>query len=215
MIKIAELVKEIITGDDIAREALKLGFLNHSAYALRIKPQLESRLYKHVSKGAIVVALSRIKQVIEDAPDYRPTVVIEHISIQSSLAELSYEKTRETVKKATTLPIQSEKGSFFTLTQGLGEITIICHQNLVQQVEKHMSKQYRKGYYQHLAAVTVKLNESEYIEVPNVIFSLVSMLAVRRLNLIEIVSTYTELSFIVREKNLQETVNALSPFLRK
>ena len=215
MIKISGVVEEILAGDDIAKEALKLGILNYSAYATHIKQRLETKLYKQVSKGAIVVALSRLKNVVKNTPDYRPEVIIDNINIQSPLAEISYEKTKETVKKTAAFKMKPTDESFFTLTQGLGEITVICHQELLPQIDKHMGTQHRKGRYQNLAAVTVKFNENEYIEIPNMIFTLVTAIAVRRINLIEIVSTYTELSFIVREKNLQETVNALSPFLRK
>ena len=177
MIKITDLVEEAIAGDDITKEALKLGLLNLSSYARRIGPNIEAKLYRKVSRGAIVVALSRIKNKIKDAPDYRPNVVIDNISIQSPLAEVSYEKTRETIRNAASLRLKTTDDSFFTLTQGLGEITIICHQEFLPQVEKQMAKRQIKGRYQRLAAITVKFREHEYVEVPNMIFTLVSAFA--------------------------------------
>ena len=51
--------------------------------------------------------------------------------------------------------------------------------------------------------------EEEYIEVPNMIYALVAALASKRINLIEIVSTFTEISFIVRQKDMSKTVDIL------
>jgi len=55
----------------------------------------------------------------------------------------------------------------------------------------------------------VRFVEEEYIEVPNMIYALVAALASKRINLIEIVSTFTEISFIVRQKDMSKTVDIL------
>lgn len=215
MIKISSLVEQVIQADDIAREALELNILNLSAYANRIKPQIETRLYKPVTTGSIVIALSRLRNKIKDLPDLYPKVVIDNISVKSPLAELSYEKTQDTIKSTSKLRPEIFKiDAFFTVTQGVNEITIICPKPLSDTVKKHF-KVNPRGFYDNLASVTVKFVEADYIEVPNMIFSLVRTLASRRINIIEIVSTFTELSFIIRDRDLQDTVSALSPLFPK
>ena len=64
-----------------------------------------------------------------------------------------------------------------------------------------------KGHYDNLSAITVRFIEKDYIEVPNMIYTLVSALAVKHINLIEIVSTFTEISFIVSQQDIKRVVD--------
>ena len=215
MITISRLIEKILEGDDVAREALRLNYLNMSAYAKKIRPQIESRLYKPVSVGSIVVSLSRIRSKFLGEPDYRPTIHIEDLSLRANLSEVTYEKTKEAViaaAKLNTLIIHPE--AFFAITQGTHELTVICDSAHLEQIVNQFPVE-PKGHYADLTAITVRFIEQEYIEVPNMIFTLISSLAVARINIIEIVSTYTELSFVVRSKDTERTISALSQFLVK
>ncbi len=213
MIKISQVIEEIFKGDDIAREALKLGYLNMSAYAKKIAPQISSRLYKPVSVGSIVVSMSRIRGKFLDEPDYRPPVKIEELSLRANLSEITYEKTKEAViaaAKLNTLIVNPE--AFFAITQGTHELTVICDSAHLDQIVNQFPAP-PKGRYMDLTAITVRFIEQEYIEIPNMLFTLISALASSRINIIEIVSTYTELSFVVRNNDAQRLISALSQFL--
>lgn len=208
MIKITDLIKEILEGDDVAREALKLNYLNLSAYAKKVRPVIEAKLYKPISLGSMIVALSRLRNTFLTEADLRPAVHIETMSIQPNLAEITFEKTTDTLTLAGSLQVSN----FFAITQGANELTMIFESKHTAEILTRFMRK-PKGQYANLTAVTVRFNEQEYIEVPNMIFSLVTALAVKRINLIEIVSTFTELSCIVRSHDAQQTIEALSPFL--
>lgn len=208
-----QLIEKNLYGDDIAREALRLNYLNMSAYAKKIRPHISRKLYKPVSVASIVVSLSRIRGKFAHQPDYRPVVHIEDLSLRANLSEVTYEKTKEAViaaAKLNTLIIHPE--AFFAITQGTRELTVICDSAHLEQVMSQFPAE-PKGRYADLTAVTVRFIEQEYIEVPNMIFTLISALAVQRINLIEIVSTYTELSFVVRNRDAERTISAFSQFL--
>ena len=213
MIKIAELVTEIITGDEIAIEALKAGVLNLSAYAKIIQPQINARLYKSVKLGSIVTSLSRLSPQLASMPELKPTIHIDDMNITSPLCEITYEKTASSNKSIIKLRAETlTEDTFLTVTQGVHEFTIICPVKKKDEVLACFEDS-PKGFYGDLTAITVRFNEQEYIEVPNTIFSLVSALATKRINLIEIVSTFSEISFIVRSKDIQETVLSLQQFM--
>lgn len=213
MIKISQAVDEIIKGDEIAFEAHKAGLLNLSAYAKQIQPAIEKKLYKPAKIGSIVVALSRIKDEIDTLADLKPRVKIQDLIIKYPLCEITYEEDEVSLKALTSLPANlQKKDKFLTITQGVSEITLICSSELQIEILKHF-KTKPSGKYEDLVAISVRFAEEEYIEVPNMIFTLVSALATKRINLIEIVSTYTEISFIVRNKDMQITIDALRQFL--
>ncbi|TSC87806.1 MAG: hypothetical protein G01um101416_331 [Microgenomates group bacterium Gr01-1014_16] len=208
MIKISEAVLDLIQGDEVALEALRAGVLNLSAYARKIKTQIEKRLYKSVRSGSIVTALSRIATGIRDVQPLRPAVKINDLSIKARLFEVTYEKTQEIMDKVSLIEPKPGGNDFFTITQGLGEVTVIAPESNKEIILKHFGVK-PKGQYDNLVAITVRFSELEYIEVPNMIYALVAALASKRINLIEIVSTFTEISFIVRQKDVDVAVDVL------
>ena len=205
MITIAKTTAEILYGDEVAREALVAGVLNLSAYAKKLKPKIEKRLYKNIRVGSIVTALSRLAVIAGKVPSLRATVKIEDMSIKSPLCELTYEKTEEVSLVISKLGINFSGHGFFTSTQGIGEVTLIAAQDHKADMLKQIGVT-PKGEYNNLAAVTVRFNEGQYVEIPNMIYTLVSALAVKRINLVEIVSTFTEISFIVRQEDMNQVV---------
>lgn len=205
MIKIAQVTLEILNSDEIAQESLSRGVLNLTAYAKKIKPLIEKRLYKPVRIGSIVTSLSRIAANTE-VTSLKVPVRIEDMSIKSPLCELSYERNNKITKGIADLVIKYSGQGFFTSTQGIGEITIIASQIFKDEIIKVLGVP-TIGYYDNLSAITVRFIEKDYIEVPNMIYTMVSALAVKHINLIEIVSTFTEISFIVSQQDIRSVVD--------
>ena len=214
MIKVSDAVYEYIQQDDIALEALRLGFLNFSAYAKKIRPFLEKKLYKQVHTGTIVTALSRFASHMDAIPTLLPTVFIEDIHIKSGLVEIALEKTAANIQAIERLQsTYMKRGDIFSVVQGVSELTLIITSDIKNSVLKHFRAKPR-GVYESLSAITIHFKESEYIEVPNMIHSLVSAIASKRINLIEIISSFTEISFLIRDQDVQETIGVLKKFFR-
>lgn len=208
MIRISQVVEELLLQDDIALEALRAGILNLSAYAKLLEKRIEKRLYKPVRKGSIVTALSRISQGEVSVAPLKVPVRIEDMTIKSPLCEITFERTREISQRLAAIKSSHAGVNFFTMTQGIGEITSIVSQELLQDITRQVEYP-PKGIYRDLAAVTVRFNEQEYIEVPNMLYTLISALAGKRINIIEIVSTYTEVTFVIRQPDMRRTVDVL------
>lgn len=208
MIKISQVVEELVTSDEIALEALRARVLNLSAYAEKIRPTIENHLIKKVRKGSIVTALSRIGDHLQQVPPLKAVIHIEDMSIKSPLSEVTYEKTKDVSKKVLNLGNKFFGKGFFTSTYGVEEVTLIISSTIKKEITDSIGLT-PKGEYNNLAAVSVRFIEEQYLEVPNMIYTLISALAGRRINIIEIVSTFTEISFIVRQKDLKETVEVL------
>jgi len=212
MTKISDIVFEIINSDEISLEAIRMGVLNLSAYAKKNQWLISEKSHKQASIGAIVIALSRMKKKLNNVPPFRPSIVIEDMNIKSPLVEISYDRTAKLFETASKLnqKLLPENG-FFTITYGLSEISLLVSANLKNKILEYFSVR-PKGIYEDLVNITVRFNEENYIEVPNVIYTLLSALAGKRINIIEIISTFTEISLIVKEKDMQQTVSALKHF---
>lgn len=210
MIKIQPIVRSLVLKEPEASYALTHGFMNMSGYADRIRPEVERLTKKAVTQTSLVVALSRIREELKATPPLAPMVVVSNITTKLPLSEIVYESTNAFMQKLEGLhrTIKLSREDFFTATIGTTEITIICSTNVVEQVEKHFGVT-PKFLIHNLAAVGVSFDASSFT-VPNVIYFFVAALARERIMIAEIVSSYTELIFVVSEKDFSQTATILS-----
>lgn len=211
MLKISSSVEQIILKDRIALEAIERGIFNASAYAKAIHAQVEEATMKEVKLGTVIVAINRLMNTFTKNRTFTPKVKLTHFSVTTHISELTYEKTEGVVAKLASLDVSLlSKKDFFTLTQGVHEITILSSEQTVPHIKRHIGIK-PAIQMDNLVAISMRFSP-DYIAVPNTIFSLVSVLATRHINLMEIVSTYTELSFIVRKEEMEETINAVNEY---
>lgn len=214
MIKISQVLEEIIKKDETVLEAIRLGILNISAYAKSIHNLVEEKTKKEVKLGTIIVAISRLSKKIKKYPPLKLDVFVNDAIIKAPLAVISYEKNNQNLSQLSNFEKFSiNENDFFTATLGIEEITIVCTKKIAKKVKEEF-KSKPKSLLNDLIGITIKFPE-EYLEVPNVIYSYLSKLAVRRINLIEVISTYSEITFIMNKKYLKSANAVLEEFLNK
>lgn len=214
MIKVTDAVLELIQADELATETLRMGLLNLSAYADKIRKNVENLTYKDVKKGTIVVALSRIKKDLPKTPLLSPEIQINNLSVKSSLCVYTYEKTADIQRRIAVLhPFLLPMNDLFSVTEGQSEVTIIFAHKSKELIEKHFQTK-TKSKYENVVSVSVQF-ASKYANQPNFLYGLLRSLATKRINLIEVVSTFTELSFVVTKEDMETTMKVLNAFFVK
>jgi len=215
MIKIQPTVREIVLKELEAYLALAEGYMNMTSYAYHIKPKVEELTKKQVTITSLVVSLSRIRKEIRKAKPLIHDVKITNITTKLPLTEIAYERSSTFLRELESLQkhIRVSPDDFFTVTAGTIEVDIICSANLEKNIIKHF-KIKPKIINHNLAAVGVSYGP-EVFNTPNVFFSLLSVTARARINIEELVSTPTELIFIVAEKDFSKTVALFSELHRQ
>ncbi|OGI66386.1 hypothetical protein A3H53_03215 [Candidatus Nomurabacteria bacterium RIFCSPLOWO2_02_FULL_40_10] len=215
MIKIQPIVRDIVMGEMEAYFALGNGYMNMSSYAHRIRPTVEARTKKQVTITSIVVSLSRLRKEFKKEKPLIQEVAIKNITTKLPLTEIIYENTRKFLKELESLHknIAVSQDDFFTTTIGTTEIDVICSSNMAGRVLKHF-KMKPKVINQNLAAIAISFDPKVF-SVPNTFFSLLSITARARINIEELVSTPTELIFIVAEEDFGKTVALFSELHRR
>lgn len=214
MITITDATRSTLFEDDIALQAMHAGLLNLSAYAERILHVVEEKTIKEVKKGTIVVALTRIAKEVDGSASLRPQVTLDDLSIKSPLCDISFHKTKANRRKLANLykSVEVDENAFFTVTQSLSEITIILPQSLLTNILNHFNDE-PKAVYKDRVGITVRFPK-EYLLVPNVLYTIQAALAIHKINFTEVISTYTEFSFIINKEDLEIAIRALQKFLR-
>lgn len=215
MIKIQPIVREIALKELEAYFALTNGYMNMSSYAHRIRSAVEAQTKKQVTITSLVVALSRLRKEFKKGKPLIRDVPIKNITTKLPLSEITYENTNMFLGELESFhkDISVTQEDFFTITIGTAEIDIICSSNLENKVLKHF-KMKPKIINHNLAAIGISYG-SEVFGMPNIFFSLLSVTARARVNIEELVSTPTELIFIVAEKDFGKTVALFSELHRK
>src|SRR3989338_190113 len=215
MIKIQPIVREIVLRELEAYISLSNGYMNMSSYAHRIKPKVEALAKRSTTIASLVVSLSRLRKEFKKEKPLIHNVAIKNITTKLPLSEIAYGNSDKFIKELELLHknISVSQDDFFTITIGTKEIDIICSSNVENKVLTHF-KMKPKIINHNLAAVGVSFGP-EVFGTPNVFFSLLSVTARARINIEELVSTPTELIFIVAEKDFSKTVALFSELHRQ
>lgn len=209
MLTVTDAVRKILFSQDTPLEAMRSGILNFTAYAVQIKSAVEKETWKQVKLGTIVVALTRIAQELKEVATLRPNVRIDDLKIKYPLIDISYEKTEAVVNKLLGLQevLSVTSRNVFVMTEGASEVTIIASEELKETIKSHFEVP-PKALFDNLVGITVSF-DPKYLAIQNTLYSLTSAVASRRINIIELVSTYTEIMFVIEEKDRSECVEAL------
>ena len=210
MIKIQDIVRNTVMKELEAYFALTHGYMNMSSYAHHIKPTVEALTKKQVTIASLVVSLSRLAKEFKKEKPLIREVPITGITTKLPLSEIAYENNNKFLNELESLHknISVSQEDFFTMTRGTGEIDIICSASLENKILKHF-KMKPKWINHNFAAVGISYGP-EVFGMPNIFFSLLAVTARARINIEELVSTPTELVFIVAEKDFSRTVTLFS-----
>lgn len=210
---IAEHVREHITSDLVAYEALQRGILNLTAYGRGVKKAIEAERLEKTDLGTLTVALSRLRGEIQAKPPLTPKLALKDLTLQAPLCDITYAKhaVSDAELEAVSKLIRSDSKDFTAITQAYREVTIIAPSRLRAQVEQTIKR--RPDYVQDgLFAASVHFSIG-YLQVPNVIYALLASLAAHQVNIVEVISTGTELSIIITKDDVDTATQALQQFL--
>lgn len=215
MIKIQPIVRDVVLKELEAYIALTEGYMNMSSYAHKIRPIVEIFTKKKVTITSLVVSLSRLKKELKKQKPLIQDVEIKNITTKLPITEIVYENSNKFIEEFGTLhkEISLTREDFFVATISIHEMNIIVSSNMADKVIKHF-KTKPKIINNNFAAVGISLS-SENFNIPNTFFSLLSVVARARINIEELVSTSTELVFIIAEKDFSTMVALFSKLYRK
>lgn len=203
MITISEVVERIIRRSPFLEEALQEGIVNYSALARDLKPEIQKTLFKDVQEGAILMALRRLstkkspnislKKLFTQSPD---------VIVRSNVIEITINSTTSSQGKyKELLGVQNEKNHFLTISQGVFETTIIASRELKEVILNVFKGERIIATLDDLASLTIRLPQ-ETINMPTVYYQIIKSLAWEGINIVEVVSTYTELTIILSDKDI-------------
>jgi len=211
MITVAEVTKRIIERSRYLQEAIEKGIINISSLARYIKPELEEMLIKKTSDSAIIMAIRRIEKNLKPRFKYKNIFKTPPDMItRSNLVEINIANSKNLIDKYPYILkiYRSHAESFFTITGGVFETTIITSLDLYKGIKKLIKDETIVSEFYDLCSITVRLPR-EAILTPGVFYFFLKSLAWEGINIIEVVSAYRELTFILERKDTNKAFSIL------
>lgn len=211
MIKISDIIEEMVWNHPFLEDALHNGYLNLTAFSEFILPDVKKRTGKEVSVHAIKMALSRLERP-KELSHYEYKFSLHEMTTRTGISIVSLPKTPEILQQITQLYQFSEnkKNGYLSIIEGSSEIDIVLNDLNEELVNTVFPVQHRLLSLKWLALCSLHLSDKE-IEQSWLLYSVTKQLAFHKINIVQIISTYHELGIIISEEDIKSAVTVLLP----
>lgn len=211
MIKLADVIEEIISSNAWFLYGMNSEILNLTKFAKLIKPQIEARLKKEVSDASVLMALSRYQKEANRKVMHLPSFRFSNINLNSGLVSVNYFNTADVHDQLNRFYNYVIAGKrFVTLIEGVGEINLITESVYIDNLSDFLSVE-PKNLESGISAITLKYSE-EYIDVPGFLFFVIQQLYLQNVSIVDVSSTFTELTIFLKTSEAKLAFDTLYPF---
>lgn len=132
------------------------------------------------------------------------------IAVKSNLIELVFANTPTLLSKQKILleEIGSEPNSFFTFSRGIYDTALIISSNLDSRAKKIFQEEKLIFQLKNLSAITITFHQ-DTVKTPGVYYLILKSLAWEGINIIEVISSFTELTIIFEDPQINQAFAVL------
>jgi hypothetical protein len=206
----AEVTRRYIDDHPAVRDCLGYNVVNFTALARKIRG--ETGL---VNQEAIEVACRRYQRHMRnDRPlETRVLDVVKasRLEVRTPVAIVTARNDWDVLGHVleTGRALLADRRHLLQLLQGPGAVTILCEEDLADPVLQAVGRRATLGVHRQLSALTVRSPEV-IVETPGVLAFLAGALFRAGINSLEVMSVYTDSTFVVREEDVLRSFQILS-----
>jgi len=215
---ITRIVEKILDNWPFLHDLFKMDAANYSGIARTIVNQVENEVGNPVKINAIIMAIQRYAQkiigkplsnsIVEVIAKFSLTLKNDMINITLKRLEKSYNMIVESYKK-----INWETGERILIFQSEGEISCLLDKKNADYLQKNLKNEI-ENIEENLSILIIK-TPPEMVEVPGVIHHLTGLISRAGITLIDIVTTYREIIFVVHDKDAHSTFEILDETIER
>jgi len=212
MVTVSHLVKKAVSENSFLLEAMGKELISHGNLAEQLKPEIEKELGKKLKESAIVMALRRYEEELQGYDKkIRKFSFKGEIIMRTNIIDFNVVKSQSLLAKIKNLYslVNFERGGILNVILGNNEISIITNEKYREKLSDFLKVEKILNKEVDLVALTISFTGDGFFDTPGVIFTAVRKLAWEGVNIYEIVSTMTELTFILSNKDSMRAYNVL------
>jgi len=218
MVTSSHLVKKYVSENPFLLEAMSKDLISYGNLAEQLKSDIEQELGKKVKESAIVMALRRYA---EELQGFDKKIVkfkfSGEIIMRTNIMDFNIIKSNNLLNKIKNLYslVDFEKGDTLNIILGSNEVSIVTNEKYKDKFSNFLKGEKILNKEFDLVALTIVFGSKDFFDTPGIIFTSTRKLAWEQINIYEIISTMTELSFILSKKDSMKAYNALQGLFSK
>ena len=209
MMRISQVVEQVIKNRPYLTESLAAGIINVSSLARQLQPEIEKALRREVNTGAIIMALNRLAPYLQVRDQMQLNKLLNNmgdIILRSNLCDYTF-KNSDTLLDCHIQVLQhliKNEEVFYTMVQGVFETNLVISasvEDLIREYFKDENCLFEQG---NLSSVTVKLPKGNTLQ-PGFYYTIMKALSWEGINLTEVISTTNEFTVVVDNTLIDKT----------
>ena len=192
--------------------------ISYGNLAEQLKPEIEQELGKKIKESAVVMALRRYAEELQSF-DKKIKKFSFHgeIIMRTGMMDFNVIKSRSLLNKIKNLYglVDFERGDTLNIILGSNEVSIVANEKYREKLSDFLKGEKIINREFDLVALTIIFGNKDFFDTPGVIFTAIRRIAWEQINIYEIISTMTELTFILSKKDSIKAYNALQELVKK
>ena len=208
MISINKALEEIINDSPFLEDGIFNNYINFSSFAEYIKPRVEQITKKKVTISSIKMWLTKYSKNIVKSIKYQ-NFSTGDFYVKKEIEIIYMDKNSETTNLIKNIHNNNfNTDNYLSIISWWKEISIIYDLKIAEQIKNHIPEKKIKLKIENLSLIWMYFEEDNINE-NWLIYTLVKKLNFNQINLIELVSNFTEIAFIVQKKDLKKSLEVL------
>ena len=216
MVTISHVVQKIINDKTFLLEIMSRGIIAYGSLAEQLKPEIEEELGKPVKTHAIVMALRRHAETLKEKHKQITFDYSSEIILKTDMCDISVLRSPTLLNKLKRLydVVDFEKGDILNIVHGRHEVSVVTNERYREKLLNLLTGEKILNIEKNLVSLTLTYSKN-FLYTPGVIFNIVRNIAWENINIYEVVSTNTELTFILNKKEGVKGYKVLEKLVEK
>lgn len=208
MISINQALKEIISDSPFLEDWIYNWYINFSSFANYVKPRIEQITKKKVTISSIKMWLTKYSKGTQKNIKYKKFNTWDFY-VKKNIEIIYMDKNSETLELIKNIFNNNfDKESYLSIISGGREISIIYDYKISEEINSYILEKNIKLKVKDLSIIWMYFEEDNINE-NWLIYTLVKKLNFNNINLVEIISNFTEVAFLVNKKDLKKSFEVL------
>lgn len=215
MVTVSHIVQKLVNDRVYIQESMDKDIISYASLAKQLQPEIEEELRKPVKKHAIEMALRRYSDQLKQKHKIVSFDYSSDVMMKTKICDIAVVRSPSLLLKLRKLYdiVDFEKGDILNVIQGSSEVSIVTNERYKNKLLEFLKDEKILITEDNLISLTMTFSK-DFFYTPGVIFNIIRNVAWENINIYEIVSTNTELTFILHKKDAMKGYKALEKLIQ-
>lgn len=214
---VSKIVKEIVREQPYLLEAINRGIIHFGNLSSELRPKIEAILQKKVTDSSIIMALRRYADEVQENYEQEGNRRIScEINMKTNICDFNVIKTPSLLQRIPSLYnlVDLNRGDFLNITIGNHEISIVVSRKHYDAFKSALKGEDILENQSELVALTIVF-DGDFFNTPGITYQILQSLAWGNINILEIISTMTELTLVINKEDSIKSYEVLHKLIEK